>query len=84
MFVSLAGIEAVLRKSVRQSSNEGLIGGFAAAQAIAADLLLIEINLTTYEPVRPERIDPQDMTEHFHGSRFAGASEVNDVSLGSA
>lgn|SRR6266851_79970 len=82
MFVPGADIEAALWKGVAQSSYEGLIGRFAATEAVAADLLLIEIDLTTYEPVRPEWIDPQHMTKHFHGSRFAGASEINDVSPG--
>jgi len=75
MFVPWADIESALRKSVWQSGDEGLIGRFAAAETVAADLLLIEIYLTTYESVRPERIDPQQMTKHFHRSGFAGCVE---------
>ncbi len=81
--MSRAGVKATSWKSVGHSGDERLIEGFAAPQPVATDLLLIEVDLATHEPVRPEWIDPQQMAQHFHRSRFAGASQVNDASRGS-
>lgn len=81
--MSRSGIEATSWKSVWQSCNEGLIEGVAATKPVTTDLLLIEVDLATHEPMGPEWIDRQQMAEHFHRSRFAGASQVNDVSRGS-
>ena len=63
MFMPWAEIEATLRKGVRQSGYERLISWFAASKPVATDLLLLEIELATHEPVRPQRIDLKDMTE---------------------
>jgi hypothetical protein len=83
MFMSRSGIEATSWESVGHSGDEGLIEGFAATKSVATDLLLIEVDLATHEPVGPEWIDRQQMAEHFHRSRFAGTSQVNDASRGS-
>jgi len=81
--MSRSGIEATLWESVGQSGDEGLIEGFAPTKPVATDLLLIEVDLATHEPVGPEWINQQQMAEHFDHSRFTGASQVNDASRGS-
>lgn len=81
--MSRTGIEATSWKGVGQSGNEGLIGRFAATKPVAPDLCLTEVDLATHESVGPEWIEPQQMAQHLHRARFAGASQVNDDSCGS-
>jgi hypothetical protein len=78
MFMSRAGIEEECRTEWRCRLIEG-----AATKPVTTDLLLIEVDLAMHEPVGPGWIDPQQMAEHFHRSRFARASPVNDAPRGS-
>ena len=49
--MSQSGIEATSWESVGHSGDEGLIEGFAATKSVATNLLLIEVDLATHEPV---------------------------------
>src|SRR5450432_3512031 len=80
MLMARTCIEPTLRKRVRMRGDERLIEGFTAAQSIAADLLLIEIDLAAHEPMRPEGINFQHLAQHFHGSCFARSAQVDDAS----
>lgn len=72
--MSRADIETTSWKSVGESGDEGLIERFGATKSIATDLLLIQVDFATNEPVGPQWIDSQQMAKHFDRSCFAGAS----------
>ena len=80
-FRELAGVEGPRRQLVGVGGKEPLVGGLFAAQAEAADLMLIEIDFTAHKPVLPGRIDHEGVAQKPDGALLIGEAQIDALTL---
>ena len=75
--MALPGIKAAVRELVSNSFDEGLVAGFATAQAVEADLTCIEIDLGANQSMLPKRVYFPGMSQQFDRSFLAGTAQID-------
>jgi hypothetical protein len=75
-------LEGFSRELVRDLSEEGLKGGFAASEGVKANGVGVEIDFAADESVRPERVDGESMSQQSDLAVIVGASEEDDLACG--
>jgi hypothetical protein len=72
-------LEGFSRELIRDLGEEGLKRGFSASEGVEANGVGVKIDLAADEPMRPEGIDREGMSEQTDLTVIVGASEEDDL-----
>src|SRR3954451_25377088 len=72
-------LEAAIGKPIVHFADQGLTGGILAPQGEEADLVLIQIDFTTNQPVGPDLPEWPDLAQQSHRAGAVAAPQVDQV-----